>query len=253
MIFRGGAHPADGDDTLAANDGAEEVAASGWDAIDFSPDEASSAAAAAPERPAAGSAAAAADAGAGVGADASAGAAAGEASPVAAPAGRSMDALEVARSVEQATKMKEQLANDSIHRAKAEVLAQRAALQAQMAEQERLLREEEARLAKLEQELRSGCNKDERLRVEALRKEIETCGRDEKALEREVARCRDTMRKATDAYVDAEERLNARRKSRKELEEEMTQLILATGKAKDEKLTGLLMQVSPAASPTSAV
>mmetsp|Transcript_8646 Transcript_8646/g.26924 ORF Transcript_8646/g.26924 Transcript_8646/m.26924 type:complete len:332 (+) Transcript_8646:73-1068(+) len=158
-------------------------------------------------------------------------------------AARQLDALEVARSVDEATKAKEELAMLSIHRARDEVLAQRAALKAQVEEQERRLREEEVQLARLERELRSGVNQDERSKIEALRAQIEVRGREVGVLEREVATRRDMMRRATDAYVEAEERLAQRREQRRRLEEEMLELILSAGRAKDDRLTGVLLQV----------
>jgi len=162
--------------------------------------------------------------------------------PPLAPA-RELDALEVVKSVDKATKAKEELARQSINRARDEVLAQRAALKAQMEEQERKLHEEERHLARLERELRSGVNQDERTRIEALRAQIETRGREVGALEREVSTKREAMRRATEAYVEAEERLAQRRELRRRLEEEMLELILSTGRAKDARLTGLLLQV----------
>lgn len=157
---------------------------------------------------------------------------------------RAMDVLEVVRSVDQATKMKEQLAKDSISRAQGQVMAARAALQAEMKEQERRLKEEEQRLGRLELELRAGCNGDERTHIEALRKEIETTRRDQQVMERDVASKREAMRRATDAYVDAEDKLSAKRTACRKLEERMTELILSMGRAKDERLTGLLLQAA---------
>mmetsp|Transcript_97793 Transcript_97793/g.310146 ORF Transcript_97793/g.310146 Transcript_97793/m.310146 type:complete len:93 (+) Transcript_97793:492-770(+) len=54
------------------------------------------------------------------------------------------------------------------------------------------------------------------------------------------------MRRATDAYVEAEERLAQRREQRRRLEEEMLELILSAGRAKDARLTGVLLQVPQA-------
>jgi len=169
--------------------------------------------------------------------------------PPAPPPTRQLDPLEVAKTVDQATKAKEELARQSIHRARDEVLAQRAALKAQMEEQERRLREEEQHLVRLEHELRTGVNQDERSRIEALRAQIETRGREVGALEREVSTRREAMRRATDAYVEAEERLAERREARRRLEEEMLDLILSTGRAKDARLTGLLLQVPEVSGP----
>lgn len=151
--------------------------------------------------------------------------------------------LEVARSVDEATKAKEQLATDALVRARDEVAAKKVALQAQMREQELRLQEEERRLTTLEDELKMGCSQADRKKVQELRVAIETEGRDIRCLEREVDAKRETMRRATDAYVEAEERLTWRREQRKALEEEMLALILETGKAKDAKLTDLLMKV----------
>lgn len=161
----------------------------------------------------------------------------------AAVAGRGLNVLEVARSVDEATKAKEQLASDALVRARDEVAAKKAALQAQMREQELRLQEEERRLATLEDELKMGCTQADRKKVQELRVAIEAEGRDIRYLEREVDAKRETMRRATDAYVEAEERLTSRRERRKTLEEEMLTLILETGKAKDAKLTDLLMKV----------
>ncbi|CAE7300674.1 PPID, partial [Symbiodinium pilosum] len=76
-----------------------------------------------------------------------------------------------------------------------------------------------------------------------LRTAIESCGRAVRTLEREVSSKKDAMQKATDAYVEAEERLADAKSAMKKLEEEMLEIILATGKAKDARLTDLLMKV----------
>merc|ERR1712039_44267 len=124
-----------------------------------------------------------------------------------------------------------------------EVLAQREALKAQMAAQEKQLAEEERRLKQLEEELHSGVNKDEKAKIAALRAKIEAAGRAEVAAMREVEAKREAMRRATDAYVDAEERLTRQKQARKEVEDEMLELVLSTGKAKDARLTQVLMKV----------
>lgn len=157
--------------------------------------------------------------------------------------GRDLNVLEVARSVDEATRAKEQLARDSIVRARDEVQARKAALQAQMREKELQLLEEERRLAGLEQELKTGCSLAEQKRVQDLRTAIESRGRAVRTLEREVSSKKDAMQRATDAYVEAEERLADAKSSMKKLEEEMLEIILTTGKAKDARLTDLLMKV----------
>jgi len=156
---------------------------------------------------------------------------------------RILSSLEVQRTVDEATKAKEELARHSINRARDEVLAQRQALKVQMEEQERRLKHEEDQLAQLDRELRSGVGKDEGVRIKALRSRIEAAGREVNLLEREVASRKESMRRATDAYVDAEERLTQKRSARQKMEEEMLDLVLATGRNRDARLTGLLLQV----------
>ncbi|CAE7450696.1 PPID [Symbiodinium natans] len=157
--------------------------------------------------------------------------------------GRDLNVLEVARSVDEATRAKEQLARDSIVRARDEVQARKAALQAQMREKELQLMEEERRLAGLEQELKTGCSLAEQKKVQDLRTAIESRGRAVRTLEREVSSKKDTMQRATDAYIEAEERLACAKHSMKKLEEEMLEIILSSGKEKDARLTDLLMKV----------
>lgn len=159
------------------------------------------------------------------------------------PTGRTLNALEVARSVDTATKAKEELAKQSINRARETVQAQRAALQAKMKEQEQKFLEDERQLAQLEKELQTGCNQDERIQIATLRAQIEAGGREVHRIEQEVSSKRLAMQRATDAYINAEERLQQKKDERRKLEEKMMDLILSTGKAKDEKLTGLLMQM----------
>merc|ERR1711870_26494 len=101
-------------------------------------------------------------------------------------------------------------------------------------------------LAQLEKELQSGCNQNERMQIETLRAQIEAGGREVSRIEQEVSSKRLAMQRATDAYISAEERLQQKKEERRKLEERMLDLILSTGKAKDEKLTGLLMQVPDA-------
>jgi len=157
--------------------------------------------------------------------------------------GRSLDVLEVARSVDQATSMKERLARDSIVKAREDVLAQRASLQAQWKAQELKSLEEEKRLIFLEEELKTGCNQADRKKVQDLRTSMESACRELRWIEKEVASKLEVMRKATDSYVEAQERLAVKQESRKKLEEEMLDVILSTGRAKDVHLTNLLMKV----------
>merc|ERR1712032_1284779 len=107
--------------------------------------------------------------------------------------------------------------------------AKKAAMEARFAEEARRMQQEEASLAKLEQELKTGFNKKEQSRIKELRATIEASSREITALERETNTRRDAMIRATDAYVDAEERLTQGRAARKKLEEEMLELILDTG------------------------
>eukprot|EP00927_Polykrikos_kofoidii_P056273 TRINITY_DN50422_c0_g1_i1.p1 TRINITY_DN50422_c0_g1~~TRINITY_DN50422_c0_g1_i1.p1 ORF type:complete len:302 (-),score=84.76 TRINITY_DN50422_c0_g1_i1:134-982(-) len=156
---------------------------------------------------------------------------------------RTLDALEVKRSVDEAMKAKESLARQSIARAREEVLARKAALQRQHAEEELRLQEEERALASIEDELHKGGDKKERLKIEELRAAIENVGRDIFYMERDVSNKRIAMQRATDAYVDAEERLASRRAARQDLEKDMLDMILSVGRAKDDRLNGLLQRV----------
>lgn len=149
---------------------------------------------------------------------------------VSAPVTRQLDTLEVARSVEAATKAKESLARESLMKAKDEVLERRARLQAEHAERQRRLEEEERQLKALEEELHKGCSSKEEINVQALRKTIEAAGRELATLEKDVNAKRLAMQKATEAYVSAEEMLTAKRAARQKLEEEMLETFCRSGR-----------------------
>jgi len=156
---------------------------------------------------------------------------------------RTLDSLEVTRSVEQAMKAKEALAKQSILRARDEVILRRAALHKKHEEEQLRLQEEDAQLQQLEAELKTGCSSDMRTQIEKLRKPIELAGREVATLEREVEVRREAMRRATDAYVDAVELLQSKKSARQKMEQDMLEIILSTGKAKDAKLTQVLSSV----------
>lgn len=156
---------------------------------------------------------------------------------------RTLDSLEVTRSVEQAMKAKEALAKQSILSARNEVILRRAALQKKHEEEQLRLQEEDAQLQQLEAELKTGCSNDMRTQIEKLRKPIELVGREVATLEREVEVKREAMRRATDAYVDAVELLQSKKSARQKMEKDMLEIILSTGKAKDAKLTQVLSSV----------
>ncbi|OLP91072.1 Peptidyl-prolyl cis-trans isomerase D [Symbiodinium microadriaticum] len=146
--------------------------------------------------------------------------------------GRDLNVLEVARSVDEATRAKEQLARDSIVRARDE---------AQMREKELQLLEEERRLAGLEQELKTGCSLAEQKRVQApvLALGAESNSVDLTAEER-LADAKSSMKKLEEADLAKAESTPFVAPDR---EQEMLEIILTTGKAKDARLTDLLMKV----------
>ena len=51
------------------------------------------------------------------------------------------------------------------------------------------------------------------------------------------------MQRATTAYCTAQEALASKRNARRELEEEMLELLLSAGRAKDEKLNEVLQKI----------
>mmetsp|Transcript_48693 Transcript_48693/g.115718 ORF Transcript_48693/g.115718 Transcript_48693/m.115718 type:complete len:284 (+) Transcript_48693:1681-2532(+) len=159
------------------------------------------------------------------------------------PAKKNMDVMEVARTVDAAVKAKEKLAEASIAKAREDMEKRKKELEAQFAEEQRRLEEEEQRLAKLQDELKTGLTETDKAHVQKLRSSIEGVGREVVALEREVATRKLAMQRATDSYVEAEESLASKREARRRLEEEMLDLILSTGKAKDEKLNQVLQNV----------
>lgn len=163
--------------------------------------------------------------------------------PSAAQAPRNLDVNEVARTVDAAVRAKEELAKHSLSKARSEMLARKADMEARHAEEERRIKEAEAQLAELETELHTGVTRDGRARVEELRRCIEGVGKEVAVLEREVASRKEAMRRATEAYVDMEERLAEKREARERYEKEMLDLILTTGKAKDERMNSLLSKV----------
>merc|ERR1712228_490820 len=104
------------------------------------------------------------------------------------------------------------------------------------------LQEEEAQLKRLKEEVRSG---DGGLipEVASLRKDIEGMGRQMQAAERELDKRREVMRRATDAYVEAEERLAGLRKTKQEMEQKMLDTLLDIGKKRDAKLNEILTKI----------
>lgn len=91
--------------------------------------------------------------------------------------------------------------------------------------------------------MQTGVSRDGRARVEELRGYIESVSKEVSVLEREVVTKKEAMRRATEAYVDVEEKLAEKKEVRQQYEQEMLELILATGKAKDEKMNSLLSKV----------
>lgn len=160
-----------------------------------------------------------------------------------APVPRDLDVHEVARTVDAAVRAKEELAKNSLSKARAEMLARKADMEARHAEEERRIKEAELQLAELETELQTGVSRDGRARIEELRRLIESMGKEVAVLEREVATRKEAMQRATEAYVDVEEKLAEKRETRQQYEQEMLDLILATGKAKDDKMNNLLSKV----------
>lgn len=156
---------------------------------------------------------------------------------------RTLDVTEVGRSVDAAVAAKEALARSSITKAKQELLAKKKAMEVRQKEEEREMLQAAQQLAALEGELQNGVSRSSQQRIQELRRSIEGIGREISVLEREVASKKEAMRVATEVYVVAEERLAQKRDTRDSFNKEMLDLILSSGKAKDEHLTKVLSSV----------
>mmetsp|Transcript_16733 Transcript_16733/g.30894 ORF Transcript_16733/g.30894 Transcript_16733/m.30894 type:complete len:327 (+) Transcript_16733:63-1043(+) len=164
-----------------------------------------------------------------------------EASAAAGAAGRALAPLEAARSVEEALKAKEKLAQQSVESAMMTIAERRKQLEEEQRKQLEKLRQEEVELQKLKEEVNNDRGKIPE--VEALRVRIESIGRQMQVVSRDVEAKREVMRRATDAYVVAEEGLSVLRERKKSMEEEMLNLLLDVGKRRDEKLNAVLTKV----------
>jgi hypothetical protein len=158
-----------------------------------------------------------------------------------APAARELSSLEAAQSVEAAVKAKEELVKLSLLKAKEDVAAKRRELEERRLREERELEAQERELIRLHQQ--ASTDGVDTARVQRLRNEIESAGREMRYLERDVASKLCAMQKATEAYITAQESLTQKREARKRLEEEMLELMLSAGKARDQTLNQVLEKI----------
>jgi len=160
-------------------------------------------------------------------------------SSIAAP--RELTAMEAARSVEEAVKAKEALVRMTLQKAQEDMVAKRKELEERRRREEKELEEQERELQRLHV-VAQGDGVDN-ARVQHLRNAIEEIGREMRYLERDVAAKLAAMQRATEAYCTAQESLASQRDKRKRLEDEMLELMLSAGKAKDEKLNDILQKI----------
>jgi len=158
-----------------------------------------------------------------------------------APAARQLAPMEAARSVEEALKAKEKLAKHSVESAMQSMVEKRKRLEEEQKQQLLKLQEEEAQLHKLKSQV--GSDQGKLPEVEDLRGRIERLGRDMHTATRDLDKKRETMRKATEAYVEAEETLTGMQKKKHDMEQGMLDMLMAVGKERDEKLNQILTSI----------
>lgn len=156
--------------------------------------------------------------------------------------GRALAPLEAARSVEEAIRAKEKLAEQCVESAAARIAQRRQQLEEQQRLELAKLREEELKLQRMQQEVNS-CPAASAPELESLRQKIEGIGREMHVAVRDVDVKRDRMRKATDLYVAAEEHVTELRGRKQRAEEEMLNMLLEIGKQRDERLNTVLSSI----------
>lgn len=154
---------------------------------------------------------------------------------------RSLSALEAARTVEEALRAKEHLATKSVASAMMSVAQRRKQLEEQQRLEMLRLQEEEAELQRLQSEVADDTGRIPE--VEALRLNIERVGREMQYASGELHRKREAMRRATDAYVEAEEQVAGLREQKQALEQKMLNMLLEVGKRRDAKLNEILTRI----------
>lgn len=163
-----------------------------------------------------------------------------ETSAAAGSVARALEPLEAARSVEEALKAKEKLAQQSVQSAMLGIAQRKKQLEEEQRKQLERLRQEEEELQKLQAEVKSDGKIPE---VEALRVKIEGIGRQMQVVSRDVEAKRVVMQRATEAYAEAEEGLSVLRERKRRMEEEMLDMLLDVGRRRDEKLNAVLTKI----------